>query len=74
MDSEEFLFYDHYKAFYSHFLQLQVAVKCLKMVVEQKFKIVRKAGNEIYQNMNSNFEVIKKNSAKFRNFAENSPA
>ena len=44
------------------------------MVVEQNFKVLRKADNEIYQYMNSNFEDIKKNSAEFRKFAENSRA
>ena len=41
------------------------------MVVEQKFKVLRKAEKEIYQNMNSNLREIEKNSAEFREFAEN---
>ena len=44
------------------------------MVVEQKFKVLRKAEKEIYQNMNSNLRKIEKNSAEFREFAENSRA
>jgi len=44
------------------------------MVEEQKFKVLRKAENEIYQYMNSNFEDIKKNSAEFCESAENSRA
>ena len=44
------------------------------MVVEQKFKVLRKAEKEIYQNMNSNFGDNEKNSAEFREFAENSHA
>ena len=37
-----------------HFTATKVAVKCLIMVVEQKFKVLRKAEKEIYQNMYSN--------------------
>ena len=55
-------------------LYKQVAVKCLIMVVEQKIKVLRKAEKEIYQNMNSNLRKIEKNSAEFREFAENSRA
>ena len=44
------------------------------MVVEQKLKVLRKAENEIYQNMNSNLRKTEKNSVKFRKFAENSRA
>ena len=44
------------------------------MIVEQKFKVLRKAEKEIYQNMNSNLREIEKNSAEFREFAENSRA
>ena len=47
-----------------------VAVKCLIMVVEQKFKVLWKAEKEIYQNMNSNVHKIEKNSAECRDFAE----
>ena len=36
------------------------------MVVEQKFKVLRKAEKEIYQNMNSNLREIEKNSVEFR--------
>ena len=58
------MFYDYYK----------VAVKCLIMVVEQTFKVLRKAEKEIYQNINSNLRKIENNSAEFREFAENSRA
>ena len=44
------------------------------MVVEQKFKVLRKAEKEIYQNMNSHLRKYEKNSAEFREFAENSHA
>ena len=44
------------------------------MVVEQKFKVLQKAEKEVYQNMNSNLREIEKNSAEFREFAENSHA
>ena len=37
---------------------LKVAVKCLIMVIEQKFKVLRKAAKEIYRNMNSNLREI----------------
>jgi len=37
---------------------IKVAVKCLIMVVEQKFKVLRKAKKEIFQNMNSNLRKI----------------
>ena len=43
-------------------------------VIDQKFKVLRKAEKEIYQNMNSNLRKIEKNSAEFREFAENSGA
>ena len=44
------------------------------MVVEQKFKVLRKAEKKIYQILNSNLRDIEKNSAEFRKFAENSRA
>ena len=44
------------------------------MVVEQKSKILQKAEKKIYQNMNSNLRKFEKNSAEFREFAENSHA
>ena len=44
---------------------LKVAVKCLIMVVEQKFKVLWKAEKEIYQNMNSNVREIQYNFAEF---------
>ena len=44
------------------------------MVVEQKFKVLRKAEKEIYENTNSNLRKIEKNSAELREFEENSHA
>ena len=44
------------------------------MVVEQKFKVLRNTEKKIYQNMNSNVRKFEKNSAEFREFAENSHA
>ena len=40
------------------------------MVVEQKFKVLRKAEKQIYQIMNSNLRKIEKNFADFRSLAE----
>jgi len=44
------------------------------MVVEQKFKVLRKGEKEIYQNINSNLREIEKNSAEFLEFGMNSHA
>ena len=38
--------------------ELEVAVKYLIMIVEQKFKLLRKAEKATYQNMNSNSQTI----------------
>ena len=39
-----------------------MAVKCLILVVEQKFKVLWKAKKEIHQNMHSKFSSIERNS------------
>ena len=44
------------------------------MAVEQKFKVLQKAKIEIYQNMNQHLRDIEKNSAEFRELADNSGA
>ena len=61
-------------ALIKNFTATKVAVKCLIMAVEQKFKVLRKAEKEIYQDMRSDFSYIEKNSAEFGKSAEYSRA